>query len=100
MMAAVLGLSGLTLGGLQVYAAHTKTASSLCPVANPLLAAQAGRVAIDESADGQNVSMANGSQLILIVKYDLSTGYGWSLREISNPAILAKVEAVYNSADI
>jgi len=41
------------------------------------------------------VTVKTGDQLIMTVKYFPSTGYGWSLKEISNPEVLKKVNSIF-----
>jgi hypothetical protein len=91
-----LVLSGLIFAGWAIFGTRTKPADSACPVIIPAGTAVNGQVAIDESYSGQNVTLKSGDQLILAVKYLPSTGYGWSLKEISNPEVLKKVNSIFD----
>jgi hypothetical protein len=57
------------------------------------------QVAIDESYSGQSVELKSGQNLILTVKYFPSDGFGWSLKEISDPTVLTKTNSIYNPGD-
>jgi hypothetical protein len=97
--AGILVISGLTVGGLAVFGNRNKQADAACPVIIPTYTARPGQVAIGESDNGSIVEIKTGDQLIVVVKYFPSTGYGWSLKEISNPEVLTKVQSIYNPGD-
>jgi hypothetical protein len=98
-------LGGLTLAGLAVFGAGNKPAASApiptttCPVVTPTFSATDDQVAIDESYSGQTIELKSGQNLILTVKYYPSDGFGWSLKEISNPSVLTKIKSIYNPTD-
>ena len=94
---AVLVVSGLTLGGIAVFGSRTKPAAN-CPVL--LTKNTPGQVAISESDNGQIIDINTGYQLLLDLTYVPSTGNTWSVREISNPAVLTEAKSIYNLDDV
>jgi hypothetical protein len=104
-IATLVVLGGLSLAGLAVFGAGNKPANSApiptiaCPVVIPTFSTTDDQVAIDESYSGQTVELKTAQNLILTVKYYPSDGFGWSLKEISNPSILAKTNSIYNPGD-
>jgi hypothetical protein len=98
-LASVLLLSGLTLAGLVAFRAHSKPAATGAQSASAISDIVEGQVAIDETYSGKTINLKTGDQLVLTVKYFPSTGYGWTLRDISNPAVLKKLDSIYNPND-
>jgi hypothetical protein len=95
----VLVLSGLALGGVAVFGNRTKPAAN-CPVILTQGTPENGQVVINESDNGKTIDINAGKQLLLDLKYIPSTGNTWSLREISNPAVLSEVKSIYNLNDV
>lgn len=96
---AVLVLSGLALGGVAVIGNRTKPAAN-CPVIASNNTSENGQVAISESDNGQTIDINTGEQLLLDLKYIPSTGNSWSVKQISNPAVLSEVKSIYNLDDV
>jgi hypothetical protein len=99
--AGFLVLCGLAGGGWAIYGKTTRTAVDACAVTIPYSSVEnANQVTINEEDNGKTIDMTTGQQLILMVKYYPYDGYGWTLKEISNPAVLTKVRTIYNPNDV
>ncbi len=98
-LVAGLFMGGLIFVGLSLFGVPAKLALEDCPVIIPGYTTEYGIVAIDESFNGKTVDILVGEQLIVVVTYFPPTGYGWSLKEISNIEILSKEQAIYNPGD-
>jgi hypothetical protein len=95
----VLVLSGLALGGVAVFGNRTKPTAN-CPVSVVQNGQEKGVVALIESDSGRTIDINKDEQLFLDLKYTPSTGNSWSVREISNPAVLSEVKTIYNPNDV
>lgn len=96
---AILVLSGLTLSGIAVFGSRAKPAAA-CPVAIPNHTPESGQVAVSEAENGQTIDLQTGGQLLVDLRFVPSSGNSWSVKEISNPAVLSEVNSVYNLDDV
>ena len=52
-------------------------------------------VSVDASSSGKRVEVFVGSSVIVTLDSNVTTGYSWDLKEISNPAVLEKTDNKY-----